>query len=257
MAILPMTVSGGDAPKGWVPFSISDEALRCGSYSKLEWKVAFKNGRLEIGRVSRETELKLPFVLDGRGKRSVQKVDDGWLAGFDAGEWGGELWWLGEKGSPRRRLSQENVVGLAPASEGFFVFTGLAHLGTDRGGVLLASRGASGWEARKLAELGSAIWAFAAESSESVLALTTKRLVRVQASGKIDVLLETRYRGLYPNSLALAEDGAMYVGMRHFITRLTPGASGYTQEWFVPESCRRFELRGIDCVCLDAGKKAR
>lgn len=186
------------------------------------------------------------------GDRHVEKVENGWLIGFDAGEWGGTLWWFSEDGKTRKKLADENVVGLVKVStKHILVLTGLAHLGMDYGKVLYVMQDeGGGWKAETLVDLGAAPRTFAVESPESVLVITTKDLVRVKAAGTAENLFQTRYRFLYPNSMTLSKDGTIHVGMRHFVTRLTPIGMGYKEDWFVPKNCQRFELRNHECVCL-------
>jgi hypothetical protein len=54
---------------------------------------------------------------------------------------------------------------------------------------------------------------------------------------------------LYPNSVAVTPDGVIYIGMRLFVVRLTPHAEEYLEQWMVPDSCTRFQIQGLDCVC--------
>ena len=255
-ARLPATAAE-EAPDGWVAFSINEEALRCGNHSKHEWEVKLESGRVLINPFSLGNQRSLPFNIAAseegaglQGERHIEKVNDGWLVGFDAGEWGGSLWWFDEDGKGRKKLADENVVGLTRASAEILALTGLAHLGMDYGKVLRVKQDGGDWKADVLADLGAAPRTFVVESPSSVLVITTKSLIRVKTTGVVDPLLQTQYRFLYPNSMILSGDGVIHVGMRHFVTRLTPTATGYKEGWFVPRDCQRFELRGNDCVCL-------
>jgi hypothetical protein len=51
--------------------------------------------------------------------------------------------------------------------------------------------------------------------------------------------------------MTLSSSGVIHIGMRHFITRLTPNGNTYTQEWFVPADCTLFTKRDYDCVCVN------
>ena len=223
-----------------------------------EWKVALSGETLRIRLdTQRDHQDLLPpeiksrnVIVDTKGYRHVIAVDDGWLVGLDFGEFGGALWWFSSDGTRSKKISEENVVGFANTPQGILVLVGLAHLGSDSGKVLRVTDGEAG--ERKLepvADLGSAPRTFVVESPDSLIILTTRRLVRVRATGQIERLFQTRYQDLYPTSMALSPSGVFHVGMRHFVTRLTPTANGYQEEWFVPTNCSTFRIRDLDCIC--------
>lgn len=249
------------APKGWVLYPAPEaesSALQCANHSRREWKVSLKNDGIEISPFSEGIEESLPFKIQPKnaiaglaGDRRVKRVSDGWLVGFNAGEFGGALWWFSADGLKRKKLADDNVVGFADSSLGVLVLVGLAHMRIDDGKVLSVGEGNEG--ARKvnvLADLKGAPCTFAIESPNSILVLTTDRLVRVLTNGMMEELLSTKYALLYPNSMTLSKSGAIHVGMRHFVTRLTPMNGGYKEEWFVTVDCQRFRLREYDCLCL-------
>ena len=189
-------------------------------------------------------------VVYSKSARRVLRVEDGWLVGLDAGEFGGGLWWFNSDGGDGKLLSNDRVVGFAEGPKGVLVLTGIAHLGVDHGEVLLVKGGAGvGRSVEPLADLGAAPRAFVAETGDSLLVMTTRALVRVKSSGAVERLMNTNYGMLYANSMTLSPSGVIHVGMRHFITRLTPSADGYKEEWFVPASCPSFSIRDFDCVC--------
>lgn len=252
--LLPAALLANDLPEGWVPFAINDKALECGNHSKQEWKVIKDGENVKVEPFSDDKPKKvLPFSIENEkgmlGERHIQKVNDGWIIGFNAGEFGGSLWWFNENGKSRKKLIDKNVVGLVRMEKDLWALTGLAHLGSDYGKVWRIVHNEQGWIAEELVDIGAAPTAFAVETPDLILILTTKNLIRVTNNGKKEELLSTRYQFLYSNSVVLLESGAIYVGMRHFITRLTPIKGSYKEEWFVPQSCQRFDLKDLDCVC--------
>ena len=255
-------VEAQEVPEGWVPVSIDDAAVQCGSFSKRAWATGFDGDRITINRASPygrddNEAAALPFQIiaaEGEtgllGDSHTVQVEDGWLVGFDAGEFGGALWWFSEDGKMRKKLVDENVVGFTTASGQIQLVMGLAHLSFDDGKILRVKRDDGNWKTELLADLGAAPRTFVVESPASLLVLTTKDLVRVNLTGAFEPLLQTRYQSLYPNSMTLGSDGSIHIGMRHFITRLTRTATGYKENWYVPKDCQRFELHDRDCVCL-------
>lgn len=76
------------------------------------------------------------------------RVDGGWLAGSNRGEWGGELVFIADNGSVDVLLD-ENVEDIHVLGDQIIALTGLAHLSSNRGLVHIVSRDESGhWSAR-------------------------------------------------------------------------------------------------------------
>lgn len=253
-------------PDGWVLYpnsEISSSTLQCANYSRREWRVEQGENKIKI-RLDKlqDHQAALPGVIRFRnvevgtkGYRSVEQVADGWLVGLDVGEFGGGLWWFSSDGKANKKLSAENIVGFAKTSTGVFALAGLAHLGFDNGKVLkIVGDAEANRKIETLVDLGSAPRTFASKSPESLLVLTTNSFVRVKTSGTIEKLFSTKYEQLYPNSMVILPSGIVYIGMRHFVTRLTPTNEGYKEEWLVPSGCTQFKERDFDCVCISKGK---
>ena len=242
----PQVSTKSDTPvPGWVAYKTpTDDELRCANYSiKREWRVALKGEQLDLSLVPQP---------QGKGQSHVIRVNDGWLTGEDAGEFGGGLWWTSFNRRHRKKLSDENILGFVNSSKGVLAIGGLSHMGFESG-VVLRVTGGPGLKRRavELADLGWAPSAFVSESPDSVIVLTTGGISRVKTSGAVEQLYRTRYNLLYPNSMTLSSSGVIHVGMRHFITRLTPNENTYTEEWFVPADCTHFRKSSIECVCIN------
>lgn len=83
------------------------------------------------GTAARTDEIVVPdYSLDAFGGR---------LLGIDRGEWIGKLIFQDSAGNLQTILN-ENVHGIVKNPDGIFVFTGLAHMGTNEGYILLAAR---------------------------------------------------------------------------------------------------------------------
>lgn len=256
---IPTASNSLPAPDGWASSpKPNDEQLRCANYSSNEWRVTLDGERLQI-RLDTKQDHQDPLppqvrsrnvAVGSKGDRHVIPVNDGWLVGINVGEFGGGLWWFSADGDRNRKLSDENVVGFANTSRGVLVFVGLAHMSLDDGKVLRVTDGTAGdRKLEVLVDLGSAPAAFAIESPDAVIVITTTALVRVRTSAHVETLFKTEYEALYPNSITLSSSGLVHIGMRHFVTRLTPTGSTYKEEWFVPTNCTKFTIRDYDCVC--------
>ena len=248
------------APAGWVLYTFPDDpdssVLLCAGFSEREWQVSPDGDGVKISSYQEKlSQDPLPFDVKLEddaaglaGYRHTKRVSDGWLVGFDEGEFGGSLWWFSLDGSTHRKLADDNVAGFADSSVGILALVGLAHMGTDYGKVLLIREGQEGNRpVEAIADLGSAPTAFAMESAESLIVATYDKIVRVQISGEVEQLLAPKDGFPYPNSLTLSKTGVIHVGMRHFILRLSPASEGYKEEWFVPSDCNKFKVVGFPC----------
>jgi sugar lactone lactonase YvrE len=79
--------------------------------------------------------------------------------------------------------------------------------------------------------------------------LTWTSLVKLTADRKVEVVQKIESDALYADSMAFDSSGALWIGMRMFLLRLTPDGSHFTQTWFVPENCQHMQAVDLRCVC--------
>jgi hypothetical protein len=259
-------VQAQNVPSGWTPYPTpksGSETLRCANYSiRREERVSVSNGTLEIAvipferggaqsQVFKKQELPpgIQRVKGMVGLQSTLKLRNGWLLGFDGGEFGGGLWFAGDDGATQI-LNRENVQGFVATPQGVLILAGLAHMGIDSGRVFVVPYAVkSPRDVKLLAELDGAPEAFTKVSDDVMLVVTTRGVSRISSRGGSELLLRRDLGLLYPNSVAVMPGGAIYIGMRLFVVRVTPHAEEYLEQWLVPDSCTHFEIQGLDCVC--------
>ncbi|MEO8875756.1 MAG: hypothetical protein ABI461_09235 [Polyangiaceae bacterium] len=234
------------------------ETIECANLSRREWRISSKNGQIEpVLRSPQDAGDPLPFPFhptkkDGaalNGTRHVHQVPEGFLVGFDAGEYGGALYLFSADGTMRKKLSDENVLGFADLRLGTIVLTGLAHLGMSVGHLLQITRNGSGVTATQWIDLGGATETFFVDSPESLLVLTTGALFRVTACGGVNQISRTNYDALYPTSMLVDDRGVIYVGMRQFIARWIPTADSYHEQWLTKSDCTLMVRDKFECKC--------
>ena len=115
--VLDGVAAAGDVapapPPGWriqpTPPEGSDDWRRA-NYSQREWSVTIENGSVVIRAAADAPkpvykDRPLFDIPDMRPQRMwgcaacALKVSDGWLSGYDSGEWGGKLWWTDFSGN--------------------------------------------------------------------------------------------------------------------------------------------------------------
>ena len=256
-------------PSGFValPKPPTHDDVECASYSGVEWSVSAPSGDLEVSALARADAVDpLPFTYgrdpDRAGNRHALRMKDGWFAGFDAGEFGGGLWWFSSSTRQPVRVRpphassardgahlSENVRGFAQHPDGPLVFMGLDHL-SGRSGHIFALRQARGaWELQPFAVLDASPAAWVV-SGDRAWVLTESGLWEAAPGKPIRRLHELDVGSLYPTSMVLGSDDAIYAGMRRYVLRLQPVGARWVETWFVKSDCVRTRLNEYDCQCV-------
>jgi hypothetical protein len=186
---------------------------------------------------------KLPFeVPQGSAKEGLAgewfsaQVADGWIIGYNAGEFGAGLWWFSPDGTTRYKISEDQVVGFFKTNAGVFALEGIGH-GVPQGRIIRLTQGKDGrWSAEPFVDLKGAPET-AVLSAERILTVATNdRLLRVHLeTRKVDVLLSNAFwGGLYPKSMIVAPSGTVYLGMRHGVARVEKQGEAYHAKWLLP-----------------------
>lgn len=223
----------------------------CAASSRVEWTVLKRNGGVQAVP-GLEVSDRMPFFLWPyfAGAAHVQAVQDGYLIGFDAGEFGGAAWWFSRYGRSRTKLTvpppsgddyyPENVHGFVPFGPDYLAFQGLAHMGIDEGRVIRVARASTGgWAATPFATLPDSPDAALAETENSWLFVSSSGIWRINAEARVSSVWRPDEGSLsYPSSMERGPNGEVYVGMRHFIARLSPSAADpYEVDLLVPPTC--------------------
>lgn len=234
------------SPAGWsvvaAPLSGSDNLNRA-SLSLCRWRLSLRDGRalvaLDRNNSGYDSSI-LPFKI-GRsksffGQQISTKVDDGWLVGFNAGEFGGTLWWFSPDGHSHYEVSQDQVAAFLHAPTGLVALQGLAHLGLAYGSVRRLTRTAQGrWKSTLLTPLGDAPEAAALDADGWIVVAGASKLMRVSPLGQVQVLVHNAVWGmLYPDSMVRVGKGEFYVGMRAYLVHVTMTPAGAKTEWLLP-----------------------
>lgn len=183
----------------------------------------------------------LPFIIQPldrmeqekmKGKRSVQRVDDGYLIGFWRGEWGGCLYWFARDGQARYQVSRHMVLQFLERDGGIYAIAGLAHLGMSQGNIVEIKKVNNKWTADNWLVLPFAPYAATSDTKGNFIVITSGNLLRVRPDKKTDTLISKGFwEGLYPTSI-LVKDNIAYAGMRKGVLRYR-FASGKA-EWLLP-----------------------
>jgi len=200
------------------------------NYSQLEWRVSVVDGRIcadpyKEGTLVGPRPAFRPEADGFRGASRFARVDDGWLVGFNHGEFGAALYWFSTDGKRHYRMSENQidpqVVDFFPLGNGLGAIEGLAHLSMSQGSIIRIVRDAAQgrWRVETAARLPAAPYAIAVTKQGPSLVVLSDSLVMFDGLRRTDVLAaDVPWDGLYPNSAALSPDGKkLYVGMRQYV----------------------------------------
>ncbi len=264
--ILPMVASAQkttaevatDLPSGWIhaPSRLQNPGLwQCAAYGG-SWIASSDGGNIKLVRLTSEAgkQVQLPSQLKLSkkmiGRRSLQPTSTGWLAGFNAGEFGGGLWWFNRDGSQNIELLSENVHAIYQANASILILTGLNHMGLNYGHLYKFTDISDKPTVISVANLGGSPEASTVGTDGNIVVATSERVLRVDACGKIVEIYKSGEQLTYPTSIGLGKNRILYVAMRFFVLRLVPDeGGGYNAQWLMPKQCREFRLDKYICDC--------
>lgn len=197
------------------------------NYSKFEWRVFNDDGKA-VASSAREVPAKrpekpgfLPKTAKFQGGSAFAKVDDGWLVGFNQGEFGAALYWFSQDGKRSYKISDHQVVDFASLPDGIYAIEGLAHLSMSAGSVIRIARAtaSSHWMATTITKLPFAPYALSLRQDGTMLITLSNSLVSIGPDQTIHTLFSNAlWGGLYPNSSIISPDETkLYIGMRQFV----------------------------------------
>jgi len=247
-----------DTPDGWIeaPSSKANPNLwECAGYGG-SVIVSLDDGSVHVGKPTDEQSEQVPLPQHLKlskemiGRRSVYRTADGWLVGFDAGEFGGGLWWFNNEGDENRKLLSENVHAIYQTPDGVFVLVGLAHLSLDSGQIYKFTETAEDVKVTQLADLGGAPEASIVDPDGRFVVATPRSVVAVDYAGNIRKLYKSGENLTYPTSVIVDAHGDILVGMRFFVLRLVPVSDGkYRPQWLMAKACQSFKIIDRICTC--------
>ena len=196
-------------------------------YSQISWSVYLEHARPKA-KLTNHTNDSVPdpppfdAYADGfLGANRFRKVDDGWLVGFNHGEFGAELYWFDRDEKHHYMISGDHVVAFFSLPDGIYAIEGLAHMNRSCGSVIRIARPTKSahWQVSRVVGLPSAPSAVAVRRDGSMLIVLSDSLVSVGPDHHVETLISNApWRSLGPNSSTLTRDEShLYIGMHQFV----------------------------------------
>jgi hypothetical protein len=248
-------------PRGWVVLPAPPSFYARNAAPDVDWSVRVEGSNVKAlpwsppAPTGETLPFEPPYEFGASGTRRVKRVTDGFIVGYNNGEFGGGLWWYSATGERSEQLIGENVAGMSDSPIGTLVFTGLDHLGLSQGALYLI-REQEGHRVQKLAKLGTQPLGIMALSRSLIFATTRFGVFKIVPFGRIVVLMhgelsdlvlsgvhikpprmctpEMDFTPLSPVSIAVTLDGVVFIGFKWFVARLTPEPKRYRVDWLAP-----------------------
>jgi len=249
-------------PAGWVQWATPERvnllARKCAVASRSYNSVSVLAGEIQITANQDETGVSKPLRVDALpfafspagagGIRSVKQTRDGWLVGFNQGEFGGSLWFVSPDGSKSTRILKEDVIRFVEVFGRLFVFTSAVPLGGQNGSIYEITD--DGKIANHLS-FDAAPEIYAQDSGSSMVVAGESGVYRVSSAMTVEPIVHGGLYGFSPNSIVVMPDKTIYVGLRFFVLQLIPRGHSYEEQWIVSKACREFHVGsdGNNCVC--------
>jgi len=197
------------------------------NYSNHEWRVFAQDDQpqAQLSNEPQEKRPERPKFTPKAGKfrdaSAFASVDDGWLVGFNQGEFGAALYWFSRDGKHSYKVFDHQIVDFFSVSDVIHAIEGLAQLSMSEGSVIRIARPKAGahWEATLVAKLPFAPYAVSLRRDGTMLISLSDSLVSVGLDHKIHTLLaDAPWGWLHANSsILLPDERRLYIGMRQFV----------------------------------------
>jgi hypothetical protein len=236
----------------------------CENHADFVWRVTLDDGVLETRKLDvmelyenyfTSAAATPQFSIDGFQDfpRRFIEVGDGFLVGYNQGEWGGGIFWFSRDGKNHYEVSRcAQVTDFIRHGADVFALEGLSHLGISNGTFLQFEKENGKWLARTIAKLPGAPGPHILDGPDRILLIAEDDLVSLRFSGEQKTLHKSARFGS-ANSLVRDPDGVVFIGAGDVVIQLVPEGSFFREKWLVrPEDAE-------SCQCHDGltSKKVR
>ncbi|MDR3087779.1 MAG: hypothetical protein LBU45_07505 [Azoarcus sp.] len=235
-----------DALEGWLvrdPPEVGSVEWYCENHAPFVWDVSVDHGRLALKKLPLEelwdVELnsvkKLPQFSVGEYKvfpRRAVRVADGYLVGYNRGEWGGAVYWFSHDAKANYGFTRRQVEHFIQRDEELFALEGYSHL-ISEGSFIRFRRIKGKWSYSVVTDLPGAPGPYTMDGPQHLLVVAGNQLLRLSISGEFKTLHNAR--SSYGKAGSIVKDawGVIYIGTGAAVIAFHPSPSGYREQWFV------------------------
>jgi hypothetical protein len=253
--------------KNWKSYPVPTDKDTIYKYNSAQndWFVYLEEDEIRVDDVRnyrRNPRAKLPFQIRQlknsdminiaaplAGLIDAIEVEDGYLVGFNRGEWGGELYWFSKNGKKKYEISRHQIVQFIKRDNKIYAIEGLGHLGISEGSIIEIEKNGKKWIAKELLKLSApnAVqldnWdnfiivtsgiSLLSERNGAIIGIPSSFLLSIDRENKVDTLVNgSMWEFLYPSSMVIHKD-VVYIGMRKGVYKFDLITK--RNEWLLPE----------------------
>lgn len=161
------------------------------------------------------------------------RVEDGWIHGWDAGEFGGALYWFSRDGETYKKIDSRNTLGVTVTSKGVFAFQSLNHLMFSYSRFVKVEKSDGAWQVRQVTDLHDCPQAILF-TGKRFLYVGPRYVSTMELNGTQRLVYrsprEMRAGGIYER-----KNGEVWIGNSRSVLCLSPKEDGaYKHYWFRP-----------------------
>jgi hypothetical protein len=153
------------------------------------------------------------------GGYAFQRVEDGWLVGFNEGEFGAALYWFSHDGRTKYKISDHQVESFMVTPKGIIAIEGLAHM-VPLGSLIRLNRNpkTQRWIATELKRFSGAPEAIIRLSDGRFIVAVSDSLVELTPDFKMKTLIKSANWITHVYSMvASADESKIYVGVTQYV----------------------------------------
>ena len=149
----------------------------------------------------------------------VFHVDDGWLVGFNEGEFGAALYWFSNDGGKKYKISDDQIVDFMATPTGIIAIQGLAHMGMSDGSVVELTKNAETgrWVSKERKSLPQAPESFVRSRDGRLFIGLSDSLALLTPDNQLEVLVKST-DWVRPDTLVTsADESKIYIGTLQYV----------------------------------------
>ena len=167
---------------------------------------------------------------DFRGKQVNLKGSNGWIVGFNHGEFIGNLYWFDDKGSIHKKIYEGNVSDIFAVNGEIYAIEPLGG-SIDIGAIIKIQQTNYNWEVIELCEFNTNPFC-SVFTNNKFLIINSKGIIEISNDCEFKNLVKYKrawWTTLYPNSVVV-QDNYIYIGMRAGVLKIDSNDFN-RQEW--------------------------
>lgn len=150
---------------------------------------------------------------------SFRRVEDGWLTGFNVGEFGAALYWFSRDGKQNYKISDHQVVDFFSGLDGLYAIEGLGHMGYSSGSVIRIARAGPGerWQSSTVVELPDEPCTVSTRRDGTMFITSSHSIVAISPDRQVTTLLQEPWWYRPTSSVLSPDERKLYIGMQYFV----------------------------------------